>query len=346
MASSISSRPCMTLFAHAPAGMLLLPTVPGEAVQSTVFNPSEGACASVSGATTLVQLETGTIFALRGGPHTRALCLNKMRQGLTGHVFNCPAGTVVVQVPSTESGCSGACLACLSGGPAFGARPLTLCWPTHLAAEPDGVKAAVQKVSSGVHAQTTTAMTHRLTPTRALHAPPTTRRSSSWTRACCPPAASGSQQPAATQPSPAQRQTSPFHTVRGAGLWCPLIWRVRPPDTAFVFADTGPLLNTESPTPRDWIITEGYAMRALQLRGTLPQYGAPTSISNQWQDCHTVCSQTPGCAAYKWDLDTGLCLQYQNEPNATNLLVPCGSSCVFGYRIPGSCGRSASQGIA
>ncbi len=114
----------------------------------------------------------------------------------------------------------------------------------------------------------------------------------------------------------------------------------------------GPALNTEA-TPQDWVVAEGYAMRsgAALAKSSLSQalYGPAGATFSNWTACRANCSRTPGCAAYKWLPATGACQHYLNEPNATNLLAPCNASteagCVFGYRLPGTCGRSASQGI-
>ena len=114
----------------------------------------------------------------------------------------------------------------------------------------------------------------------------------------------------------------------------------------------GPALNTET-TPRDWVVAKGYAMRAQVPRRNSPLsaelFGASNLTTSSWTACHTNCSRTAGCAAYKWIPNTGACQHYVNEPNATNLLTPCNGTteadCMFGYRIPGSCGSSASRGI-
>ncbi len=61
---------------HAAAATLVLPSAPGEAVQSTLSTlvateyDAVGACMTCSGATTLVQLQTNTVFRLTGAPGT------------------------------------------------------------------------------------------------------------------------------------------------------------------------------------------------------------------------------------------------------------------------------------
>ena len=114
----------------------------------------------------------------------------------------------------------------------------------------------------------------------------------------------------------------------------------------------GPPLNTE-PTSRDWVVAQGYAMAQLTPRRTsnlsLELYGPANGTFTSWQLCRDNCSRMPGCASFQWLPSTGACRHYMNEPNATNLLLPCNGNgsadCVFGYRLPGSCGRSASASI-
>ncbi len=117
--------------------------------------------------------------------------------------------------------------------------------------------------------------------------------------------------------------------------------------------DAGPLLNSETPA-RDWVVLDGYSMAsAAPLRPSNVSaglFGSPEDARfATWQDCRQNCSRTPGCASFRWVRTTRACLHYRNEPNATNLLRPCtnadGTRCKFGYRIPGLCGRTASQSI-
>ncbi len=91
-------------------------------------------------------------------------------------------------------------------------------------------------------------------------------------------------------------------------------------------------------------------MRQTTLRPTSPLalelYGPPNGTFISWQGCRDTCSRTPGCASFRFLTATGACQQYRNEPNVTNLLVPCGDGCVFGYRMPSWCGRTVSASIA
>ncbi len=101
---------------------------------------------------------------------------------------------------------------------------------------------------------------------------------------------------------------------------------------------------------------QGYAttaqvpMRTTELQQQL--YGDPPASTATWQACRSACARRPGCAAFQWRAANGTCLMLANEPAAGRAAVaPCGgaegsaSECVYGYRLAGSCGRTASAGI-